>query len=165
MAKDLVTVSKNYPSVDTVSEKLQLLLADSYSTLLLTHNYHWNVEGRLFYSLHKMFEEQYNELFAAVDEIAERARALDSYAFVGGYQDMLASTTFKAAKLPFGKDADKVAMQMVENLVLANEAIVKSAKLARKAAETAGDDETVDLTVERVTLHQKNIWMLKSHLK
>ncbi|MBN8532296.1 MAG: DNA starvation/stationary phase protection protein [Alphaproteobacteria bacterium] len=149
-----------------VTKSLHALLSESYALMLLTHHYHWNVEGPHFISLHTLFEQQYTELFAAVDIIAERIRALGAPAFPEGYGAMLQSASVAGDGKSAGKGLTgaEAARAMVKHLIKAHEAVISAAKKARKAAENAGDDESVDLTVQRVTLHQKNVWMLKSIL-
>ena len=149
-----------------VAAALQDVLASTYTAYLLTHNYHWNIEGRDFYSLHKLLDDQYNELFAAVDEIAERIRALDAYAMPGG----LSEFNEPANRYPSPIDgrsgnAESVSREMLAQLVEVNEEAIKAAQKAKRIAEKAEDDESVDLTVSRITAHQKAVWMLKSSLK
>lgn len=162
-----VTASKAVSIQQTgVTKSLHGLLSESYALMLLTHHYHWNVEGPQFISLHTLFEQQYTELFAAVDVIAERIRALGAPAFPEGYGTMLQSASVAGDGKSAGKGLGgaEAAKAMVKHLVKAHEAVIAAAKRVRKAAENAGDDETVDLTVQRVTLHQKSVWMLKSIL-
>lgn len=134
------------------------MLADSYVLAVMTQNYHWNVEGMDFSQLHVLFEQQYTELFAAIDEIAERLRAVGYYApgTLAGFLKLTSLT--EASKLPNAKG-------MIKNLRDAHRQIVKTAEAAKKAANAAGDDETVDLMVGRITAHQKHAWMLESLLK
>lgn len=136
---------------------LQAVLADSYSLYLKTQNYHWNVEGPHFRSLHLMFEEQYNDLFAANDEIAERIRALGEK--VDGSYDGFAKLTKIA---PPNKDAE--ALEMVKDLFGSNQQMVASLKTCLQAAQGADDEVTADMMIARINVHEKASWMLKSFL-
>lgn len=142
-----------------VLSALNQFLADSYALLANTHHAHWNVEGSSFFSLHKAFEEQYENLFEAVDEIAERIRALDGFA-PGGLRtlaELSGIEEFAAGAVP--------ARDFVAGLIVAHEKTVADALALRDTAGTAGDLETQDLAIGRVQWHQKTLWMLKSHLK
>ncbi len=139
-------------------EALSELLANSYTLYLKTHNYHWNVTGPMFTTLHTMFEVQYGELALAVDEIAERIRALGSYA-PGSYTDFQ-----KLAKIKEETGHPK-AEEMIANLVSDQETVSASAKKVIEAGGAAGDDVSVDLGTRRMEVHQKNAWMLRSHLE
>jgi starvation-inducible DNA-binding protein len=155
----------NLPAA-AIAQKLQVLLQDTYAVFLVTHNYHWNVEGPNFVGLHTLFEQQYTEQFAAVDEIAERIRALGSYSLEGDYGAV--AKKIAAVKNPVAENArhkDGAARHMIENLIELHENVVASAQSAKQAAEKAGDDESVDLAVGRITVHQKALWMLGSLLK
>ena len=136
---------------------LSKLLADSYSLYLKTHNYHWNVEGPLFNTLHLMFEEHYTELAAAVDEIAERIRALGVKA-PGSYTAFGKLTSIDEA---FGNET---AEEMIRQLVIGQETVARTAREAIKAAEAASDAPTADLLTQRMQTHEKNAWMLRSML-
>lgn len=162
-AKALRTVTNNNP----VANALQEVLKATYQTYLLTHHYHWNVEGPQFNALHLMFETQYNELFVAIDEIAERIRTLDAYALPDGFGDFsqLAKRFPNPATNPKLASAADAARAMLENLVTLNEEAVSVLQKAKAAAEKASDDESVDITVGRITAHQKALWMLRSTLK
>ena len=150
-----VEIGINQKDRKTIAEGLSKLLADSYTLYLKTHNYHWNVEGPLFNSLHMMFEEQYQELATAVDEIAERIRALGEYA-PGSYSAFAELTRIEEErKHPAAED-------MVRNLVRAHEAVVATAKEAFPAADDAGDEPTCDLLTQRMHVHEKTAWMLRS---
>lgn len=144
-----------------VAQALQSMLRDTYAAFLTTHNYHWNVEGVRFVSLHTLFETQYTELFAAIDTIAERIRALGAYALPGRYDDIAKLMN----NLPDPLSRAGAAEQMIENLIVLNEQVISSAQHAKRAAEKASDDETGDLMVERIQAHQKAGWMLRSLLK
>lgn len=136
---------------------LEKVLADTYTLYLKTHHFHWNVQGPMFNALHLMFEEQYNELWLATDVIAERIRSL------GGY----APGTYGAfAKLTSVTEADGVpeAMEMVKQLVEGHETVVKTARNAFPAADEAHDEATADLLTQRLQVHEKTAWMLRSLL-
>ena len=138
-----------------IARGLAKLLADSYTLYLKTHNYHWNVEGPLFNTLHQMFEDQYTELAAAVDEIAERIRALGEPA-PGSY------TAY--AKLTSIEEEDGVpeAEEMIRRLVRGQEAVVRTAREVFRSAGAANDEPTADLLTQRMQVHEKNAWMLRS---
>lgn len=138
-----------------ISEGLSRLLADTYSLYLKTHYFHWNVTGHLFHSLHIMFEEQYTELAAAVDMIAERIRALGYFA-PGSY-----SQFSELGSIPETREVPS-AEEMVRLLTEGNEAVVRTARAAMPAAERGSDDSTLDLLAGRLRVHEKNAWMLRS---
>lgn len=138
-----------------IADGLSVLLADSYTLYLKTHNYHWNVTGPMFQTLHTLFETQYNELALAVDEIAERIRALGEFA-PGSYKEY--------AKLTNIKEADGIpnAEDMIKDLVKGQEAIAKTARSIVPVADDASDEVTLDLLTQRMNIHEKNAWMLRS---
>ena len=136
---------------------LQAVLADSYSLYLKTQNYHWNVEGPHFRSLHLMFEEQYNDLFAANDDIAERIRALGEKVD-GSYDGFAKLTKIK----PGNKDLDE--MEMVKDLFQSNQQLIATMQSCLEAAQSAGDEVTTDMMVGRLNAHEKTCWMLRSVL-
>jgi starvation-inducible DNA-binding protein len=142
----------------TTTQALAKLLADSYGLYLKTHNFHWNVTGPMFTTLHTLFETEYTELALAVDEIAERIRALGAEA-PGSY------TAF--SKLADVKEVETVpkATDMIRELVEDQAKVVTAAKKVVEAAEAAGDDATADLGIRRIQIHEKNSWMLASHLE
>ena len=141
-----------------VIDGLNLVLADSYALMALTHLAHWNVEGPDFFQLHKAFQEQYEELFEAVDEIAERVRMLEAYA-IGGL-----STFAKVAQMEeFKSPAPQ--KDYVAGLIVAHEKVLDDATRTRDAAGESGDLESQDLMIKRIASHQKTVWMLKSYLK
>lgn len=142
----------------TVVRALNLLLADSYALMANTHYAHWNVEGPGFFALHKAFEEQYEHLFEAIDEIAERVRALDAYA-IGGLRNFATESGIEELKTPVA------AKDYVAALIVAHEKTLGDAVALRDAAGTANDLESQDLAIDRITWHQKTVWMLKSYLK
>jgi starvation-inducible DNA-binding protein len=134
------------------------LLADSYTLYLKTHSYHWNVTGPMFTTLHTLFETQYTELALAVDEIAERIRALDAPS-PGSYSQFSELSRVKEdTSVPKATD-------MIRNLVADMGTVVDTARNLVRAAEEAGDDATVDLGVRRIEVHEKAAWMLRSHLE
>jgi starvation-inducible DNA-binding protein len=141
-----------------LSENLNQVLADSYALMSLTHLAHWNVEGPGFFALHTAFQTQYEELFIAIDEIAERVRALGAYA-TGGLDNLARKAQMKEFSSPLPQE------DYVRLLLAANEKLVADAAQARDVAGEANDPETQDLMIARITLHQKTIWMLKSFLK
>ncbi|MFD2257132.1 Dps family protein [Luteolibacter algae] len=144
---------------DPVAESLATLLADTYALMGQVHVAHWNVEGPNFYSLHLAFEEQYKELFKAVDELAERLRALGFYA-PGGLKTLASMSSIKEAKIE-----ETPAENHVAHLIAGHEAVVKSAEKAREIAGEHDDNETEDLVIGRVKTHQKALWMLRSVTK
>lgn len=146
------------PTPLALATSLNQVLADSYALMSLTHLAHWNVEGPGFFALHTAFQTQYEELFLAVDTIAERIRALDAYA-LGGLGTLAATAGLPEAAAPMAQEA------YVKGLIAANQKVVADAALARDLAGAANDAESQDLMIERITLHQKTIWMLKSFLK
>ncbi|BCX47990.1 DNA-binding ferritin protein, DPS [Haloferula helveola] len=139
-------------------DSLRLVVADTYAVIGQTHLCHWNVRGPSFFSLHTAFETQYNELFVAVDEIAERIRAKGALA-PGG----LAKLAEMSGIPEIGEDAS--AQDMVKHLVTANEKLLADLKKARDAAGECGDSESEDLMIARTQVHEKTVWMLKSYLE
>ena len=141
-----------------IAEGLSRLLADTYTLYLKTHNFHWNVTGPMFQTLHLMFETQYNELALAVALIAERIRAL-GYPAPGSYADY--------AKLSSIKDAKGVppATKMISDLVAGQEAVVRTARSIFPLVEKASDEPTADLLTQRMQTHEKTAWMLRSLLE
>jgi len=139
-------------------DSLNQVLADSYALLSLTHLAHWNVEGPGFFALHTAFQTQYEELFIAIDDIAERIRALDAYA-IGGLGTLAGVAGMKEFASPLPQE------KYVSALIAANAKLVADAECARDLAGAANDPESQDLMIGRITLHQKTAWMLKSFLK
>ena len=140
-----------------IAEGLSRLLADSYTLYLKTHNFHWNVTGPMFNTLHLMFETQYNELALAVDLIAERIRALGHPA-PGSY-----SAYAKLSSIP---EADGVpdANEMIRQLVQGQEAVARTARSVFPLVDDANDQPSADLLTQRMQVHEKNAWMLRSLL-
>ncbi len=142
----------------TLIDTLRTVVADSYALLGQTHICHWNVRGPSFFSLHTAFEEQYTELFTAIDEIAERIRALGALA-PGGLGNLANMAGTKEIK------EDASASEMVKHLLSLNAHLVKDMKQARDLAGEAGDTQTEDLMIGRIQVHEKTIWMLESFLE
>ncbi|OZI74940.1 Dps family protein [Bordetella genomosp. 12] len=141
-----------------VAGELAKLLADSYSLYLMTHNFHWNVTGPLFNTLHNMFMTQYTEEWGALDAIAERIRALGHYA-PGTYREYGQLTSIEEpSNVP-------EALEMIRMLVKGNEAVAKTARAAFEKADAANDQPTADLLTQRLDVHEKNAWMLRSLLQ
>lgn len=140
-----------------IAAGLSRLLADSYTLYLKTHNYHWNVTGPLFNTLHLMFEQQYTELATAVDEIAERIRALGHPA-PGSYRAFASLTKIKE------EEGVPSAEEMIRQLVIGQETVVRTAREVFPLADEAHDEPSADLLTQRMQLHEKNAWMLRSML-
>ena len=143
---------------EEIATGLSRLLADTYTLYLKTHNYHWNVTGPMFTTLHTMFEEQYQELALAVDEIAERIRALGIFA-PGSYSRFRELTQIdEETRVPS-------AQEMIRQLVLGQEAVVRTAREVFPVIEAANDGPTADLLTNRMQIHEKTAWMLRSLLQ
>ena len=141
----------------SVCRGLSQLLADSYLLYLKTQNYHWNVTGKMFQPLHTLFEEQYKELAQSIDEIAERIRALGEFA-PGSFSSFSKVTSIKE------ENGIPTAEEMIQNLVQGNEAVVTTSREIIALTDDCEDDVTADLLVERMQVHEKNAWMLRSML-
>ncbi len=141
-----------------IAKGLARLLADSYTLYLKTHNFHWNVTGPMFQTLHLMFETQYTELALAVDLIAERIRALGHHA-PGTYGEFAELSSIKEDR---GRPS---AEEMIQLLVEGQEAVIRTARSIFPTAEKAGDEPTADLLTQRMQLHEKTAWMLRSLLE
>ena len=141
-----------------IADGLSHLLADTYTLYLKTHNYHWNVTGPMFQTLHLMFEGQYNELALAVDEIAERIRALGVKA-PGTYTEFMKLSSIKETH------GDLSAQQMIAELVAGQEAVVRTARGIFNVVEECHDEPTADLLTQRMQSHEKTAWMLRSMLE
>lgn len=139
-----------------IAEGLSKLLADSYTLYLKTHNYHWNVTGPMFQTLHLMFEGQYTELALAVDLIAERIRAL-GFPAPGSYRDFV-----KLASIQEAGPGTTKAEDMIRQLVEGQEAVVRTARSVFPAVERVNDEPTADLLTQRMQIHEKTAWMLRS---
>lgn len=140
-----------------VAAGLSRLLADTYSLYLKTHTYHWNVTGPMFATLHQMFETQYNELWLATDQVAERIRSLGSQA-PGGYGEFARLTAIQE------DSGTPDATGMIAALVTGHETLVRTARAVMPTAEKANDDVSVDLITQRMESSEKTAWMLRSML-
>ena len=140
-----------------IAEGLSHLLADTYTLYLKTHNFHWNVTGPMFNTLHLMFETQYTELALAVDLIAERIRAL-GFPAPGSYGQYAKLYSIKE------EDGVPVANEMIRQLVSGQEAVVRTARNVFPTVDKANDEPTADLLTQRMQVHEKNAWMLRSLL-
>ena len=138
-----------------ISDGLGRLLADTYTLYLKTHNFHWNVTGPLFNTLHLMFEQQYTELATAVDEIAERIRSLGHPA-PGSYKAFAELTSIRE------ETEGPAANEMIKLLVAGQEAVTRTARSIFPTAEKANDQATLDLLTRRLDVHEKTAWMLRS---
>lgn len=141
-----------------IAEGLNALLADTYTLYLTTHNFHWNVTGPMFNTLHAMFMTQYTELWNAVDPIAERIRAL-GFPAAGSYGQFGKLSSLKDAPA-----APPKALEMVRILVEGHEAVARTARGVFRRVEKAGDEPTADLLTQRLDIHEKTAWMLRSLL-
>jgi starvation-inducible DNA-binding protein len=142
-----------------IAKGLSKVLADTYTLYLTTHNFHWNVTGPMFNTLHLMFMEQYTELWNAVDPIAERIRALGHWA-PGSYAQ------FKSlASLADAPSTPPKATDMIRTLVSGHEAVARTARETFPVAERANDQPTADLLTQRLDIHEKTAWMLRSLLE
>ena len=144
-----------------IADGLSQFLADSYTLYLKTHNFHWNVTGPMFNTLHTMFETQYTEQWTALDDIAERIRAVGFNA-PGSYAQFVKLSSIKEE--PGVPEAPEW-KEMVKQLVLGNEAVCRTARGVLKTADEAGDDPSVDLLTQRLQTHEKYAWMLRSLLE
>lgn len=142
-----------------IAGALSRLLADTFTLYLTTHNFHWNVTGPMFNTLHVMFMEQYTELWNAVDPIAERIRSLGHHA-PGSYGQY-----GKLASIRDVPDAPPKALEMVRILVEGHEAVARTAREIFPLADRAGDEPTADLLTQRLTVHEQTAWMLRSLLE
>ncbi len=142
-----------------IAKGLSHLLADTYTLYLTTHNFHWNVTGPMFNTLHLMFMGQYTELWNAVDPIAERIRSLGHVA-PGSYAQF-----GKLASLPDAPATPPRALEMVRVLVTGHEAVARTARELFPLADKVGDEPTADLLTQRLTVHEQTAWMLRSMLE
>ncbi|NNM69816.1 MAG: DNA starvation/stationary phase protection protein [Gallionella sp.] len=158
MGKNAINIGISEKDRKKVADGLSRMLADTYTLYLKTHNFHWNVTGPMFQTLHLMFMAQYNEAWMAVDLVAERIRAL-GFPAPGSYAQFAALTSIK--------DSEGVpkATDMIRQLVEGQEAVVRTAREVLPIAEKAGDQPTVDLLSARMEVHEKNAWMLRSLLE
>jgi starvation-inducible DNA-binding protein len=147
----------NVSGNEEITRAAAKLLADSYALYLKTHNYHWNVTGPMFNTLHTLFQTQYEELALAVDDIAERIRTLGAYA-PGSFSEFSRLSDLEEAR------PDTAARDMIARLADDHLAVAAAARALGEAATTAGDDVSQDLAIRRQDVHQKSAWMLRSHL-
>lgn len=140
-----------------IAQGLSHLLADTYTLYLKTHNFHWNVTGPMFQTLHLMFEQQYNELALAVDLIAERIRAL-GFPAPGTYKEFVELSSIRE------EEGVPSAQEMIRKLVEGQEAVVRTARSIFPAVERSHDEPTADLLTQRMQVHEKTAWMLRSLL-
>jgi starvation-inducible DNA-binding protein len=154
-----LAVDIGIPEADrkAIAEGLARLLADTYTLYLKTHFYHWNVTGPMFNTLHLMFETQYNELALAVDAIAERIRSL-GFPAPGSYKAYARLSTIDE------DESAPAAETMIASLVKGQEAVARTAREVFPAAETGNDEATADLLTQRLQVHEKTAWMLRSML-
>lgn len=143
---------------EDISKGLAHFLADTYTLYLKTHNFHWNVTGPMFPTLHLMFEGQYGELAVAVDDIAERIRALGMKA-PGSYAEFSKLTTIKESV------GEVTSTQMIADLVAGHEAVIRTGRGLFAMVNEAHDEPTTDLLVQRLRVHEKTAWMLRSMLE
>jgi starvation-inducible DNA-binding protein len=158
MAAAAINIGIDKTSREAIAEGLSNVLADTYTLYLKTHNFHWNVTGPMFQTLHLMFETQYTELATAVDGIAERIRAL-GVASPGTYREFSARSSIKE------EQGIPKAEQMIRLLVEGHEAVVRTARAVFPQAEAAQDQPTCDLLTQRMQVHEKTAWMLRSLLE
>lgn len=156
--KTATTTATKTKTDSRLTDALNLVLADSYALMALTHLAHWNIEGTNFFGLHKAFHEQYENLFEAIDEIAERIRALDAYA-IGGLNKLARTAGMDEFSSPMPQK------DYVAAMIVAHEKILDDATRARDLAGEMHDLQSQDLMIKRLTFHEKTIWMLKSYLK
>jgi starvation-inducible DNA-binding protein len=153
-----INIGINEQDRQEIAQGLSRLLADTYTLYLKTHNFHWNVTGPMFQTLHLMFETQYTELALAVDVIAERIRSLGVYA-PGTYRQFAAISSIRE------EDGIPKAQDMIRLLVEGQEAVVRTARSLYASVEKANDEATADLLTQRIQLHEKTAWMLRSLLE
>jgi starvation-inducible DNA-binding protein len=157
MSDMTIDIGIDEPQRLAITEGLSRLLGDTYTLYLKTHNYHWNVTGPMFQTLHLMFEAQYTELALAVDGIAERIRALGMIA-PGSYREFAALTSI-------AEDVDQPdATEMIRRLVKGQETVVRTARSIFAVVDEANDEPTADLLTQRMQVHEKTAWMLRSLL-
>lgn len=153
-----IDIGISQPQREEIAHGLSRLLADTYTLYLKTHNFHWNVTGPMFQTLHLMFETQYTELALAVDLIAERIRSL-GFPAPGTYKQYAALSSIKE------EEGIPKAQEMIKLLVEGQEAVVRTARSLYSTVEAAHDEATADLLTQRIQLHEKTAWMLRSLLE
>jgi starvation-inducible DNA-binding protein len=157
MSDQMIDIGISEDDRKAIADGLAHLLADTYTLYLKTHNYHWNVTGPMFQTLHLMFETQYNELALAVDLIAERIRALGAPA-PGSYRE------FGALSAVSEDDDHPDATEMIRRLVAGQETVARTARSLFPIVEASHDQPTADLLTQRLQIHEKTAWMLRSLL-
>lgn len=157
MSDQMIDIGISESDRQAITDGLARLLADTYTLYLKTHNYHWNVTGPMFQTLHLMFETQYSELALAVDLIAERIRALGAAA-PGSYRE------FGALSAVPEDDDHPDATEMIRRLVAGQETVARTARSLFPVVEGAHDEPTADLLTQRLQIHEKTAWMLRSLL-
>jgi starvation-inducible DNA-binding protein len=155
MAVPAINIGISVKDRENISKGLSLVLAESFLLYMKTHNYHWNVKGPMFQTLHVMFEGQYTELWNALDEIAERIRSL-GFSAPGTLKEYLNLASIKEI------DGVPSAEDMVRDVLAGSEAVSRQSRKVLALADKAGDDPTVDLMTTRMQIHEKNAWMLRS---
>ncbi|MCM2353282.1 MAG: DNA starvation/stationary phase protection protein [Pseudobdellovibrio sp.] len=157
MAKKQIEIGISNKERKQITDGLSALLADSYMLYIKTHNFHWNVEGPMFNTLHTMFMDQYTELWNALDTLAERIRALGEYA-PGSYKQFAALTSIE--------ESDKVpkAEKMIQELIKGHETVIQTARKLLPICDDAHDDVTAGVLTDRLEIHEKTSWMLRSLL-
>jgi starvation-inducible DNA-binding protein len=153
--KNIIDIGINEKDRKQIAQGLSHLLADSYTLYLQTHNFHWNVTGAMFQTLHLMFETHYNELALAVDAIAERIRAL-GYPAPGTYAEFSKLSTIKETT------GVPKAAAMIDILIKSHETVIRTARSLFPLVEKASDETTADLLTQRMQIHEKTAWMLRS---
>lgn len=153
-----INIGLSHDEREQISTGLSRLLADSYTLYLMTHSFHWNVTGPMFNTLHVMFMQQYTEQWTALDLIAERIRAL-GFPAPGTYKEFAALASIKEV------EGVPKAMEMVRHLVDAQEATARTARHLFPTVEAANDQPTADLLTQRLDVHEKTAWMLRSLLE
>lgn len=153
-----INIGINESHREKIGDGLSRLLADTYTLYLQTHNFHWNVTGPFFQSLHTLFETHYTELAVAVDDIAERIRALGILS-PGTYKEFAKLTSIKEVEGNISTE------EMLERLVDSHETVVRTAREILPLAQEADDESSVSLISDRLVVHEKTAWMLRSHLQ
>ncbi len=157
--KTVIDIGISEKDREVIAKGLSHLLADTYTLYLTTHNFHWNVTGVMFNTLHVMFMQQYTELWNAVDPIAERIRSLGHVA-PGGY-----AAFGKLASLPDAPATPPKALEMVKILAQGHEAVARTARKLFPCVDKASDEPTADLLTQRIAIHEQTAWMLRALLE
>ncbi len=155
MTAPAINIGISVKDRENISKGLSRILAESFLLYMKTHNYHWNVKGPMFQTLHVMFEGQYTELWTALDAIAERIRSL-GYPAPGTLKEYLSLASIKEI------DGVPAAQDMIRDVLAGSEAVSRLSRQVLALADKAGDDPTVDLLTERMQVHEKNAWMLRT---